>query len=104
MRTRWWCGGALVVLCAALGGCASAPARADSVATAAQAAQSVQAVTMPPAGAPGAAPLEPPTDGQTAFIDGYRAYQNHDDARAIARLEFAAGNFPALGDYALYYL
>ncbi|MGB0062243.1 transglycosylase SLT domain-containing protein [Candidatus Binatus sp.] len=96
MKTRWWCGGALLVLCVALGGCASAPARADSV-TAPPQAQSVQA---PPA----AAPLAPPTDGQAAFIDGYRAYQNHDDSRAIVNLKFAADNFPALGDYALYSL
>ncbi len=51
-----------------------------------------------------AAPNEPPSDGQTAFLDGYRAYQNHDNARAIDRLKFAADNFPALGDYALFYL
>ena len=51
-----------------------------------------------------AALSEPPTDGQTAFLDGYRAYQNHDDSRAIDRLTFAADNFPALGDYALFYL
>jgi soluble lytic murein transglycosylase len=103
MRTRWWCGGALLVLCVALGGCASAPARADSTATPAQAAQSVSAGPAP-AAASRAAPLAPPTDGQTAFLDGYRAYQNHDNPRAIASLKFAADNFPALGDYALLYL
>src|ERR1700722_12176070 len=95
MRTRWWCGGALLVLCVALGGCASAPARADSVATPAQAAESAPSVP---------APLAPPTDGQSAFLDGYRAYKSHDNLRAIASLKFAADNFPALGDYALLYL
>jgi soluble lytic murein transglycosylase-like protein/TolA-binding protein len=104
MKTRRWCGGVLLVLCVALGGCASAPARADSVATPAQAAESVQALPQPSAAAPGAAPLAPPTDGQTAFLDGYRAYKSHDNARAIANLKFAADNFPALGDYALFYL
>jgi soluble lytic murein transglycosylase len=51
-----------------------------------------------------AAPITPPSDAQTAFLDGYRAYQNHDNSRAVADLKFAADNFPALGDYALYYL
>jgi soluble lytic murein transglycosylase len=51
-----------------------------------------------------ATPSAPPTDGQTAFLDGYRAYQDHDNARAIEQLKFAADNFQALGDYALYYL
>jgi soluble lytic murein transglycosylase len=104
MKTRWWCGGTLLVLCVALGGCASAPARADSVAAPAQTAQSVQAIPQPPAAAPGAATLAPPTDGQTAFLDGYRAYKSHDNLRAIVDLKFAADNFPALGDYALFYL
>ena len=58
----------------------------------------------PPAAAPVAAPLAPPTDGQTAFLDGYRAYKSHDNLRAIDHLKFAADNFPALGDYALLYL
>ena len=54
--------------------------------------------------APAAAPLAPPTDGQSAFLEGYRAYKGHDSLRAIDRLKFAADNFPALGDYALLYL
>ncbi len=99
MITKWWRDSALMILCAALAGCASAPARADS-----------PAVSSPPAqiasssAAPGAITNEPPSDGRTAFLEGYRAYQNHDNARAIASLKFAADNFPALGDYALYYL
>jgi soluble lytic murein transglycosylase len=103
MKTRWWRGGALVMLCAALAGCASAPARADSAASS-QSAPSAQTSPAPLPATNAAAPLAPPTNGQTAFIDGYRAYQNHDDSRAIASLKFAADNFPALGDYALYYL
>jgi soluble lytic murein transglycosylase len=95
MKTRWWCGGAFVVLCIALGGCASAPARADSAASS----QSAPAPSAPPV----AAPVQP-TNAQTAFLDGYRAYQSHDDSGAIVSLKFAADNFPALGDYALYYL
>jgi len=104
MKTRRWCGGALVVLCVALGGCASAPARADSAAASSQPASTAQTTPAPLPAAPAAVPLAPPTDGQTAFLDGYRAYQNHDNARAIDRLKFAADNFPALGDYALFYL
>ena len=87
-----------------LAGCASTTApRAGGVATPAQMAQSVYAPAAPPA-APAAAPTEAPSDAQAAFLDGYRAYQNHDNARAIERLKFAADNFPALGDYALFYL
>ncbi len=93
MKTRWWCGGALLVLCIALGGCASAPARADS-----------DAASPPAQTAPATTPAEPVTDGQTAFLDGYRTYKAHDNLRAIDRLKFAADNFPALGDYALLYL
>jgi soluble lytic murein transglycosylase-like protein/TolA-binding protein len=97
MIANWWRVGALIILCAALAGCASALARADSVTTPAPA----STAPSPTSAAPAAAP---PTNGQAAFLDGYRAYQNHDDARAIEQLKFAADNFPALGDYALYYL
>src|SRR5208282_3398896 len=94
MIAKWWRDGALMILYAALlAGCASAPARADSAAASSQVA--------PPAET---TPVPPPSDAQTAFLDGYRAYQNHDNARAIDRLKFAADNFPALGDYALFYL
>ncbi len=93
-----------MILCGALmAGCASAPARADSAA-AAQATASPQTAAPPTTAAPIAATNLPPTDAQTAFLDGYRAYQNHDNIRAIDRLKFAADNFPALGDYALFYL
>jgi soluble lytic murein transglycosylase len=104
MKTRWWCGGALVVLCVALGGCASGPAQADSVAASSPPAPSAQVRPAPLPATPAAVPLAPPTDAQSAFLDGYRAYQSHDHLRAIERLKFAADNFPALGDYALYYL
>jgi soluble lytic murein transglycosylase len=93
METRWCCGGAFLVLCVALGGCASA-----------QVAQPIQTAPATLPAAPVAAPVEPPANGQTAFIDGYRAFQSHDYLRAIDRLKFAADNFPALGDYALYFL
>ena len=102
MIAKWWRDGALMILCAALAGCASAPARADSAA-ASQIAAPAQ-TPAPSPGSPVAAPSEPPSDAQTAFLDGYRAYQNHDNTRAIDRLKFAADNFPALGDYALFYL
>ncbi len=96
MIAKWWRDGALMILCAALAGCAPAPARADSAAASSQVA--------PLPAAPVAAPNKPPSDAQAAFLDGYRAYQNHDNTRAIDRLTFAADNFPALGDYALFYL
>jgi soluble lytic murein transglycosylase len=99
MIAKWRQDGAVMILCAALmAGCASAPARADSAEASSQA-----AARSTPA-APTAATNLPPADAQTAFLDGYRAYQNHDNLRAIDRLKFAAENFPALGDYALFYL
>ncbi len=100
MKLKWWRGGALVILCAVvLAGCASAASPTDSAAASSQAVAS-------PLAAPAPAPTAyaPPTDGQSAFLDGYRAYEAHDNLRAIDRLKFAADNFPALGDYALYYL
>jgi soluble lytic murein transglycosylase len=100
MIAKWWRDSALMILCAALAGCASVPARADSPAASSPPAQTISSS---PA-APVATASEPPSDGRTAFLDGYRAYQNHDNARAIVSLKFAADNFPALGDYALFYL
>ena len=101
MMAKWWRPGALMIAGAMLlAGCASAPA--DSAAASPQAAPSAQTAGAPPAAAPTA--IEPPSDAQAAFLDGYRAYQNHDNLRAIARLKFAADNFRELGDYALFYL
>jgi len=100
MIAKWWRDGALIILCAAVAGCASGAARADS-ATSSQVAAPAQTA---PAPSPGVSIAPPPTNGQAAFLDGYRAYQNHDSPRAIVGLKFASDNFPALGDYALYYL
>jgi soluble lytic murein transglycosylase len=97
MKTRWWRGGALLVLCAVLAGCASGPARADSAAVAAPA----QATAAAPAVGSTAAPDVPPSDGQTAFLNGFRAYQNRDYPRAIENLKYAADYSPTLGDHAL---
>jgi peptidoglycan lytic transglycosylase len=44
------------------------------------------------------------SDGDQAFLDGYRAYTNRDFVRAIERLRYAADNSSSLTDYALYYL
>lgn len=89
--------GAVSIFCAMLAsGCASARAQAPAPSEAASPAPS------PTASAPTAE--NPPSDGRTAFVDGYRAFQARDAARAIAQLKFAVDNFPALGDYALFYL
>jgi soluble lytic murein transglycosylase-like protein/TolA-binding protein len=87
-----------------LAGCASAPARAGSSPASSQAASSGQAAYPPTPAASVAAPIEPLSDAEAAFLDGYRAYREHDNIRAIDRLKFASENFPALGDYALFYL
>jgi soluble lytic murein transglycosylase len=98
MKTRWGGGGAALMLGAILlAGCASAPASAEPQV-------SVPSPPSAPPTAPATTAIVPPSDGRTAFLDGYRAYQSHDNARAIADLKFAADHFPALGDYALYYL
>ncbi|MDO8434136.1 MAG: transglycosylase SLT domain-containing protein [Candidatus Binatus sp.] len=85
-----------------LPGCASAPARADAPRQSAPAAE--RAAESAPVPALTRAPGERPSDAEAAFLDGYRAYNNHDYRRAIDRLKFAADNFLPLGDYALYYL
>jgi len=93
------------MVCAMLAaGCASAPARADAPAEYAQAAAPAASATA--GSVVGATPPSTASalDPRAAFLDGYREYQAHDSARAIERLKFAADNFPALGDYALYYL
>ncbi|HTY53630.1 MAG TPA: transglycosylase SLT domain-containing protein [Candidatus Binataceae bacterium] len=45
--------------------------------------------------------LSPP---RQAFVDGYRAYTNHDPATAAERLTIAAETYPQLADYSLMYL
>jgi soluble lytic murein transglycosylase len=98
MKAKRWSDGAAVMLCAMLvAGCASASARADAPTEYSQVATPIATVSPSPVS-------EQPSDPQAAFLDGYRAYLNHDNPRAIDRLKFAADNFPALGDYALYYL
>jgi len=93
----------LVLAATLLAGCASAPASAEpQVVVPAPAASPAEATAR--SSAPGAAAIAPPSDGRTAFVEGYRAYQSHDNAHTIVDLKFAADNFPALGDYALYYL
>ena len=105
MIPKWWRDGALMILSVMLlAGCASAPARADSAAASSQAAASAETTPSPSLAPPIAAPNAPPSDAQAAFLDGYRAYRDHDNSRAVDRLKFAADNFPALGDYALFYL
>lgn len=98
MKESGWIVGAVVMVWAVVvAGCASGPARADAPGASGQAAAT-------PAGAPSATSLQPISDPQATFLDGYRAYQSHDYGRASVRLKFAGDNFPALGDYALYYL
>ncbi len=105
MIAKWWRGGAIVIFSAMmLAGCASAPARAGSSAASSQVAPPVETAPPPLLAASIDTPSEPPSDASTAFLEGYRAYQKHDNARAIERLKSAADNFPALGDYALFYL
>ncbi len=57
------------------------------------------------AGPPEAAPPDTSSAAaKQAFVDGYRAWQSHDNVAAIPKLQYAAANYPILSDYALYYL
>ncbi len=82
-------------------GCASAVVHSRS----ASAEPSVTASGAPAqATAPALPPDTAPADARQAFVDGYRAYQSHDASGAIGKLNLAANDFPALADYALFYL
>ncbi len=67
-----------------------------------------EVATPPPAAQPqasvsvSASPQNSSSPSQ-AFLQGYRAYQNHDLPTAIERLGYASEHFPRLADYALYY-
>ncbi len=87
-----------------LAGCATAPARADSAAASSQAQPPAETAPSPSNPAAVTAPVAGLSDAQTAFLDGYRAYGDHDNSRAITSLKIAADKYPALGDYALFYL
>ncbi len=60
-------------------------------------------MTQPQARASVAASPQTSSSASQSFLQGYRAYQNHDLAAAIDRLGYASEHFPQLGDYALYY-
>jgi len=59
------------------------------------------------AASPGAEPLPAEIrsgDARQAFATGYKAFMDHNYARAIKDLTLAADHYPGLGDYALFYL
>ena len=91
-----------IVLAIAIAGCATAVARSQAVTP--DVAPSQEAA----AGATSTAEPLPadtaPVDAKQAFVEGYRAYVGRDYRKAITNLTFAASNYPALGDYALFYL
>jgi len=45
-----------------------------------------------------------PIDPQQAFVEGYEAYRAHDLMKTIERMTLAADKYPALADYALFFL
>lgn len=45
-----------------------------------------------------------PIDPEQAFVEGYAAYRAHDLMKTIERMTLAADKYPALADYALFYL
>lgn len=45
-----------------------------------------------------------PIDPQQAFVEGYEAYRAHDLMKTIERMTLAANKYPALADYALFFL
>ena len=89
-----------IVLAIAIAGCATAVARS-------QVATPDVAPSQPAAAGATSEPLpadSAPADAKQAFVEGYRAYVGHDYPKAIIKLTSAASQYPALGDYALYYL
>ena len=93
-----------ILLAIAIAGCATAVARSQAISN------ENTPTGESPAAVPSSAVAEPlppdtaPADAKQAFVDGYKSYTGHDYARAITNLTFAAANYPALGDYALFYL
>jgi len=79
----------------ALVGCGSSSAHLENMAA-------TQAATAAQPAAPISSPQTSSPPSQ-AFLDGYRAYRNHDLAIAVERLGYASDHFPQLADYALYY-
>lgn len=95
-RVRWIILGVIVFY-----GCAGAVARSlPARAEAAPAAPGAAEQATPPALSPDTASA----GAQQEFVEGYSAYKSHDTASAIAKLTASANNFPALADYALFYL
>ena len=45
-----------------------------------------------------------PIDPEQAFAEGYAAYRAHDQMKTIERMTLAADKYPALADYALFFL
>jgi soluble lytic murein transglycosylase len=45
-----------------------------------------------------------PINPEQAFVEGYAAYRAHDPMKTIERMTLAADKYPALADYALFYL
>jgi soluble lytic murein transglycosylase len=45
-----------------------------------------------------------PLDPEQSFVEGYEAYRAHDPMKTIERMTFAADKYPALADYALFFL
>ncbi|MBV8137097.1 MAG: transglycosylase SLT domain-containing protein [Deltaproteobacteria bacterium] len=92
------------LLAMVIAGCATTTARSQPLTSEPMAAGTTPAA----AGVPSAA--EPPPaevvsgDASQAFAAGYKAFNDHDYARAIKDLTLAADHYPGLGDYALFYL
>ncbi len=45
-----------------------------------------------------------PINPEQAFVEGYQAYRAHDQMKAIERMTLVADKYPALADYALFFL
>ena len=66
-------------------------------------AASAPATTLALSSAPNSSSQQTSSSPSQAFLEGYRAYRNHDLAAAVERLGYASDHFPQLADYALYY-
>ena len=96
----------ILAVAVALVGCGSTAAPTlESSSTPLRSASEAPAARLRPLRVSLASDSSPQTSSSSsqAFVDGYRAYRNHDLATAVDRLGYASEHFPQLADYALYY-
>jgi len=93
-----------ILLAIAIAGCATEVAQSQGVTPEATPGEVASGAAGPSSTPEPLAADTAPSDAKQAFVAGYKAYVGRNYASATANLTFAASNYPALGDYALFYL